>query len=487
MPNSGQPPFATTAPFPALARPAELPARGAGSVGLFAVVVAVVLSVATANPWTTLAAVLSFSLIVLLLWRPGLPPSLLFICLMQWLQGALMVLHADVMGVELRTLSYARHIEEATFYTLGWVSAIAVGAWLAMRRISLADVATTHSVRFSFTRLLVVYVAATVALQIVARVLPAQARQIAEAFEGLRWVIVFAVFAQGWSMRNGAAIVLGVLAFEIGIGFLSFFSEFKTPLYVFAIAMMSSGYRPTFRQYVSLTAVFIITLYLGIVWSSIKMEYRDMLNGGRSVMTQEVVLSTEESIDAFLGLLGTLDAQQFEQGAEHLVKRIAYVEYFGFVLGYVPRVRAHEEGRIWLNAFAHVLMPRVLFPDKARLESDSVITTRYTGIDLGNNPGTSITIGVPAETYVDLGPVLMFIVPVFLGLAYGGVYRLFIIKRYAGVLAQGITVALHISFTSVGAASTKILGGYLSLLIITLLLWRFGWPGMARFLRAQVR
>lgn len=488
MPNSGQPPFAATAPFPVLARPpVALPDRSTRGFAAFAFALAIALSVATVNPFPTIAAVASFSLIVQLLWRPGLPPALLFVCLMQWLQGALMVLHADVLGVEMRTLTLARHIEEATYYTLGWVSLIAVGASLATRSISLASVATTHGAQFSFMRLLAAYAISTVALQIFARVVPEQARQIAESFETLRWALVFAIFAQGWSMRNGGAIVLGVLCFEIGVGFLSFFSEFKTPLYVLAIALMSSGYRPTFRQYVSLTVVFVITLYLGIVWSAIKMEYRDLLNGRQGVTSQHVVLSTEESIEAFVGLVGTIDQKRLEDGAEQLVKRIAYVEYFGFVLGYVPTVRAHEDGRIWLNAFAHVLMPRVLFPDKPALESDSIITTRYTGIDLGNNPGTSITIGVPAETYVDLGPLFMFVVPLFLGLSYGSGFKYFVTKRSGGLLAQGVAVALHVSLTSVGAASTKILGGYLSLLIIALVLWRFGWPPMARFLRPQVR
>jgi len=171
------------------------------------------------------------------------------------------------------------------------------------------------------------------------------------------------------------------------------------------------------------------------------------------------------------------------------VRRIAYVEYFGYVLGYVPSVRPHEEGRIWLNAFSHVFMPRQLFTDKAPLESDTEITARYTGLQFssGSGRGTSISIGLPAETYADLGPTLMFIVPLLFGLMYGSVYRYFMTQRHAGLVAQGMAVAMHVNLNSVGSAATKSLGGYLSLLIIALVFWRLGWGLLAQFLRVQAR
>jgi hypothetical protein len=479
----------TVAPLPVARRaPARAAQRRSGPplVWLLALP-ALAFAYNSVNPMLTLAAIASLAFIVGLLSRPGLPPALLFVCFMQWLQGALLVFHADLLGVEVWTLTYARNIEEATYLTLAWVVAIALGAFLVIRRLSLAEVASPFSAPVSLPRLLVAYVLWTLALPLLALVAPPQARQIMEALESLRWVLVFAIFAQGWSMQGGRMLVLGILCLEIAVGFLSFFSEFKTPLFLLAIALVSAGYRPTPRQYATLGVVFIVTLYLGIVWSSIKMDYRDQLSAGQGSASQEIVLSTEEQIDAFVGLVGTLDAATLEKGAEQLVKRIAYVEYFAYTLGYVPSVRRHEEGRIWLNAFAHVFVPRVLFPDKPPLESDTVIAERYTGILFSSGRGTSISIGLPAETYVDLGPVLMFIVPLLLGLMYGSVFRFFIIKRHAGAIAQGMAVAMHINLTSVGAASTKILGGYVSLLIIALVMWRLGWGPFSRFVRVQAR
>ena len=458
-----------------------------GSFGLLVVVAALGLSTATTNPGPTFAAVLSLAMIVRLLWQPGLPPVLLFICFMQWLQGAIMTFHADLFGVELRTMTYARHIEEATYYTLAWVSMIAFGAHLATRNLAPSTAATTHSAVFSMPRLVMVYGVWTVVLRVLEAAVPGQAQQVFGALETLRWAFVYALFALGWSMGRGRLIVVGILTAEVAFGFLSFFSNFKTPLYLFAIALVSSGYRPTLRQYVVLGLVFAATLYFGVVWSSIKREYRNELSGGRGVSSQEVVLSPEQRFDVFVDLVGSIDNRMLENGAESLAKRIAYVDYFAYVLGYVPRVEPHEEGRIWLNAFSHVFLPRILFPDKAQLESDTVIAERYTGLDLGAGTGTSITIGLPAETYVDLGPIMMFFVALILGLMYGSGYRYFLRMRYAGVIAQGVAVAVHVGMSSVGPAATKVLGGYLAVLIVGVGLWKLGWPILARFLRVQSR
>ncbi|HMI92443.1 MAG TPA: hypothetical protein VK509_13810, partial [Polyangiales bacterium] len=164
---------------------------------------AVAVAINTVNLLPTLAVIASFALIVGLLWRPGLPPVLLFICLMQWLQGALLVLYADLLGVEVWTLTYARNIEEATYLTLGWVSAIAIGAWLVTRRLALDEVATKESIALSFPHLLIAYGVWTLALPIIAAVTPPQALQVLGAIATLRWALVFAIFVYGGSMNSG--------------------------------------------------------------------------------------------------------------------------------------------------------------------------------------------------------------------------------------------------------------------------------------------
>jgi hypothetical protein len=215
------------------------------------------------------------------------------------------------------------------------------------------------------------------------------------------------------------------------------------------------------------------------------MDYREQLSGGQQ--TQAVEVSTSEQIDIFVGLIGTLDAELLEDGADRLVSRIAYVEYFGFVIDHVPRFRRHEGGRLWGNALAHVLLPRLLFPDKPSLESDTAVAERYTGLRLSSGRATSITIGVPAEAYADVGTPWMLLIAGALGLLYGTMYRFFITRRECGAFAQGIVVAMHLTLSSVGASAPKLLGGYLTVSIVAFAGWWLGWPSFAKFVHFRPR
>jgi hypothetical protein len=446
---------------------------------------ALLLAVSSANPLPSCAAVASFALIVAVLLRPGQAPVLVFICFMQWLQGALLVLDADLRGVALHTLSSARSIEEATYLTLGWVSTLAVGAALALSGLPVARLARSDQHTLSLTRLLAAYLGWVVVVSLLSRLAPAGANQLVRALSDLRWALLFGMVVYGWSLERGRLLVAAVLFIEIALGFLSFFSEFKAPLYVLALALVSMGYRPNLRQYLALGAVFAVTLYFAVVWSAIKKDYRQGLSGGQRTQTVEV--GTVEQINIFFDLLATLDAEVLDRGMENLVRRIAYVEYFGLVLDYVPRYRKHEGGRLWANAVSHVFAPRLLFADKAPLESDTTITERYTGIRFSARRGTSITIGVPAESYVDVGAQWMFAIALALGMLYGSAYRFFATRKAAGAFAPGIVVAMHLSLTSVGAAAPKVLGGYLTMVIVASLTWQFGWKAFARFVRFRPR
>lgn len=481
---------------PALASAAPLaPARGGRSargrtsnlarLGWAALGSGLALALVTTNPLPTAAALLSLALIVGLLFQPGQPPVLAFICFMQWLQAAALVFYADALGVELYTLSEASSIELATYLSLGWVSALALGAAAVVRRIPAAKLASATSHTVSVQRLTLAYLGFALAMPVLSSLAPGSARQLVVAANAFRYVLIFALVVYGWTLRRGRLLVSSVLLFEIMTGFLAFFSEFKTPLFVLALALLSLGYRPNARQYLALGAVFCVTLYLGVIWSAIKLDYRQVLSGGEDA--QRIVASTEEQIETFLGLVGSLDQALLAEGAEKLVLRLAYVEYFALTLDHVPRHTAHEDGRLWGKALMHVLMPRLLFPDKPILESDTVIAERYTGVNLGSGKGTSISLGVPAETYVDVGYPLMFAVALLLGALYGLGYRSMMARTEGGALAQGAAVALHLGMTSVGAAAPKVLGGYLTMWVVFLVAWRVGWRPLQRWIRLRPR
>ncbi|MEP6919459.1 MAG: hypothetical protein ABJC89_27705, partial [Acidobacteriota bacterium] len=111
------------------------------------------------------------------------------------------------------------------------------------------------------------------------------------------------------------------------------------------------------------------------------------------------------------------------------VDRMWPVYYPALAVARVPAVIPHTNGAILSSALRHVTMPRVFFPDKGELMSDSEMVRRYSGVMVaGAESGTSIAFGYAGESYLDFGLPWMFL-PVFafglfMGLAYQIVARL---------------------------------------------------------------
>jgi hypothetical protein len=73
------------------------------------------------------------------------------------------------------------------------------------------------------------------------------------------------------------------------------------------------------------------------------------------------------------------------------------------------------------------LTPRIFFPDKAALPSDSDMVRKYSGIYVaGNETGTSIAFGYAAESYLDFGVPWMFLPVLIFGIVMGALYAWFL-------------------------------------------------------------
>jgi hypothetical protein len=111
------------------------------------------------------------------------------------------------------------------------------------------------------------------------------------------------------------------------------------------------------------------------------------------------------------------------------VDRLWAVYYPALAIHRVPSIIPHEDGALLLRAVQHLVTPRLLFPDKPALESDSEAVRRYSGaLVAGSEENTSIAFGYAGESYVDFGIPVMFL-PVFvygliMGMAFHGFLRL---------------------------------------------------------------
>ncbi|MGH7192692.1 MAG: hypothetical protein ACREJM_04055, partial [Candidatus Saccharimonadales bacterium] len=133
----------------------------------------------------------------------------------------------------------------------------------------------------------------------------------------------------------------------------------------------------------------------------------------------------------------------------------------------VPARKPHQKGELWLDAIKHVCMPRALFPNK-RVVNDSERTNRFTSRNVaGADQGTSISIGYMGESYIDFGPVGMF-VPIFLlGIYYGWIYRWFVRRAANPLLGMAIATSLLLfSAHLLESSNVKIVGGAMAGLLM---------------------
>lgn len=409
------------------------------------------LAMASANPLLTLGSLLLLLLLVAMLWRPGEPPALLYAMAYHWMQASILIIYANLDGRRLETLGYGLEVESATWLTLVGVFAVALGMragagrnYGGVAQASVSAIASQLSIRRLFFASLVAIVLAIIFSRL-AYVVPGLVQPIL-AVTLLRWVVVYLFTYTVLTQHRGYRYLAVVFAVEILIGFLGFFSDFKTVLIVMLLAALTSPTALRGIRFRTAGALTVVILGLGIVWTGVKSDYRDFLNQGTG--QQVVLVPVAERIGKLTELIGDMTPARFGDSMVTLVERVTYVYYFGQAMETVPRYIAHENGLLWREAVAGALVPRLLNPAK-RVIDDSERTSYYTGNRVaGAEQGTSISLGYVAESYIDFGPVAMM-APLFLwGLFVGWLYRALIRSTRYPLFGYGcatILVALGVS------------------------------------------
>ncbi|MBC7657559.1 MAG: hypothetical protein H7147_10375 [Frankiaceae bacterium] len=404
-----------------------------------------VLAMASANPLLTLGAIVLLALIGMLLWRPGEPPALLFAMGYHWMQASVLVLYANWKGLDMDALGYGAQVQAATWLTFGAILCVALGMRLGARQTygavaqpSVLAIASQLSVRRLFAACLAAIVLSTVANRL-AYVVPGLVQPIL-ALTLLRWVVVYVFTYAVLSQQRGFRLLAVVFTIEIGIGFLGFFSDFKTVPIVMLLAALAAPASLKGIRRRTVVLLSLVILSLAVLWTGIKTDYRQFLNQGSG--QQVVLVPVSERIGKLAELAGNMTPARYGDAVVALVERVSYVYYFGQVMQTVPRDIDYEGGRLWREAVMRTLVPRLLDPDKLIID-DSERTSYYTGNRVaGAEQGASISLGYVAESYIDFGPVLMM-APLFAwGLFVGVLYRLLIRATRFPLLGYGCATVL---------------------------------------------
>jgi len=266
------------------------------------------------------------------------------------------------------------------------------------------------------------------------------------------------------------------------MGLTGIYAEFKSVFFVLVVAAMSSPLALRGRRLAATVTCFAILFILGVVWSAVKMDYRAFL--AEETSGSEETVPIERKFDKLADLVQSITWDNFADGMDALILRVSYVNFFALTIENVPARIPYENGELWKGSVMHVLTPRFLFPDKPALD-DSERTRLYTGVNVaGVEQGTSIGIGYVGESYIDFGPIWMFMPILFLGLLYGAINRFFITRTRYKLLGSALAVSVLVfNAFAIETSNVKLVGGVVSGALVSIVLYKIFGASITAFLR----
>lgn len=444
-----------------------------GAVGM-----AAFLGLFTPNPGLTVSSFLLLAWFFILLWRQGEPPILLLALGLQWLQVVTKVFNADVLGLPVNALNtYQGDMEKAIWLSMIALAILALGMRLALTHFKSPgrESARNEAMLFSVNKLWFFYLVSlgiSFSVLAVAWVLPSLT-QIALALANLKWVVYF-MFAYVCFLRvERMPLLLLAFGIELALGLGGYFSDFKTVFFVTILAFVASGKKLSGQQIgivLSLTAALFV---MSLTWTAVKTDYREYLSGGQRA--QIVTRGYAERVDYLFELVSALERKDMGNALQGMADRLSYTDFFGRALVTVPSRIPHEEGALWGGVFKHIFMPRLFFPDKPSLRDDSDITNYYTGLRFsGAGQGTSVSIGYVAESYIDFGPLGMFVPVLALGYLCGRMYRYFLSRpKMPHIVGYGLAVVVLMNTIHFETTNVKLVGGLVTSFLVAFVVQKF--------------
>ena len=273
---------------------------------------------------------------------------------------------------------------------------------------------------------------------------------------------------QGYGYGTVAAVVAWVSSFG------SVMSSFSLVLILLFVVLLrewqpwlsaAPAKQRNMRVLVTAVGVATVTLVLGAIWEGgVKGAWRsEMLDEqGETVSdagTKEFVQTVKEEAPLV----------EFKSAFESVWTRMSSdVLYFSYVLERVPSMLPHENGMLTRRALLHILVPRIFFPEKLNLGSDSWLVIYYAGVPAADiEMGTSIGLGYIAEFFIDYGVPWMFLPLLVYGFLIALAYRsLQLVSPSYPLWMSAALVMCLATFTSYGGEIAKLFGALVECVII---------------------
>jgi hypothetical protein len=373
-----------------------------------------------------------------------LPAALAF----QWNQSTLGMFYKGFTGREVPAI-YASDWRPMVLIGLGCCLALAAGIKLG---ISLRAAPDPKVIRpdfaFTFAPLIIVYVTTILLESSMLALVDSYPsfRQVIATLDTGRLGILFLILRRLCAPPSRWGLLALVVFTEVVLGITGFFAGFREPLVLAVLAILEVFDRRNVRHWAVIAAGFVMAGAMGLVWMGIRSAYRteylemDKFADSRGARVARV----RELTTTFAG--GSADALWSTTDA--LVDRMWTIYYPALAVARVPSVLPHTGGAIIGAALTHIVTPRIFFPNKGELVSDSDMVRKYANVNVaGREQNTSIAFGYAAESYIDFGLPWMFAPSfafgVFIGLCYA-TFRLLIWHRELFVAFATVTFWLSV-------------------------------------------
>jgi hypothetical protein len=376
-----------------------------------------------AQNWIAGAGILCLWFIWAFLHKTGSSAVLAVALSFQWVQVTCGVYYYALTGRQVDAMLNADY-GPMVLMGLGCITALVFGLVLGQRLVSTDWIQNKHQYRLSMSWqfLVVGYITSFVLggfLLEIAWYFPMLTQGIL-ALTFVRLAILYLMFRRVVFPRFRWQWFVGLLAFETLMGFTGFFAGFREPLVLALLALLEVFDSRSVAHWTRLGGVLATMACAGLLWMGIRTDYRKEyetaeLSSRAGRMERVGSLSTEWFTGDLAGIMSDMDS---------LVDRIWAIYYPALAVSRVPAYLPHEDGAILWGAVRHNVMPRILFPDKPVLPSDSEMVRKYSGVLVASTEqNTSIAFGYAVESYIDFGVPWMFLPSLVFGVLMGLLYR----------------------------------------------------------------
>lgn len=425
----------------------------------------------------------SFAGLALAIWAAGgrkAYPVLLWGIAFFWLAVAGDLGAADLLGVSITDDPIGSYRKLAILYSLAAMLVMALGmrfgVGLGKRAAGAGGAIEEGPVelgrRMNLRRLLLCYLGSLLLgelLSVLARLLPSAAQPLM-AFDLIHYVLLFLIVATVFQTQRGYLWLLLVVAAAMASGMVGYWASYKEPVFVVILAVAVLPRKLSPREWGIVLVGFVVTVWISLVWTSIKGEYRDEV--AYLPIKQRVGWLTDAYLEKPI---------DYGDASETLLERIGYTQFLTLIL-LNQDAGDSDNTNFYLAAIEHVLTPRLFFPDKPTL-NDSAITNRLLHYNI-NSQETSIGVGYVAEAYVDFGFPGLLVPLCLIGIMLGAVAHYFMTRRLPIAVRQAFATAVLFLAFPFAADIDKALGGFLTGVIAMAVAAKFGYPPLAGWLGA---